>query len=97
MTPEENLLADLNEVSHDLRNWAEVKLDEGCKAQEIIDLFREASRIAFTPPMTRYITIAALIERDRRNRRLARVAATVAAAGLALAVIALPIGWMLTW
>jgi hypothetical protein len=47
--------------------------------------------------MTRYITIAALIERDRRNRRLARVAATVAAAGLALAVIALPIGWMLTW
>jgi hypothetical protein len=50
-----------------------------------------------TPPMTRYITIAALIERDRRNRRLARVAATVAAAGLVLAVIALPIGWMLTW
>ena len=47
--------------------------------------------------MTRYITLAALIERDRRNRRLARVAATVAAAGLALAVIALPIGWMLTW
>ena len=25
--------------------------------------------------MTRYITLAALIERDRRNRRLARVAA----------------------
>jgi hypothetical protein len=47
--------------------------------------------------MTRYITIAALIERDRRNRRLARVAAIVAAAGFALAVIALPIGWMLTW
>jgi hypothetical protein len=47
--------------------------------------------------MTRYITIAALIERDRRNRRVARVAATVAAAGLALAIIALPIGWMLTW
>ena len=47
--------------------------------------------------MTRYITIAALIERDRRNRQLAHVAATVAAAGLALAVIALPIGWMLTW
>jgi hypothetical protein len=47
--------------------------------------------------MTRYITIAVLIERDRRNRQLARVAATVAAAGLALAVIALPIGWMLTW
>jgi hypothetical protein len=47
--------------------------------------------------MPRYITIAALIERDRRNRRLARVAATVAALGLALAVIALPIGWALTW
>ena len=47
--------------------------------------------------MTRYITLAALIERDRRNRQLARVAATVAAAGLALAIIALPIGWMLTW
>ena len=47
--------------------------------------------------MTRYITIAVLIERDRRNRQLARVAATVGAAGLALAVIALPIGWMLTW
>jgi hypothetical protein len=47
--------------------------------------------------MTRYITIAALIERDRRNRQLARVVATVAAAGLVLAIIALPIGWMLTW
>jgi len=47
--------------------------------------------------MTRYTTIAALIERDRRNRQLARVAATVAGAGLALAIIALPIGWMLTW
>lgn len=47
--------------------------------------------------MTRYTTLAALIERDRRNRRLARVAATVAAAGLVLAIIALPIGWMLTW
>ena len=47
--------------------------------------------------MTRYITIAALVERDRRNRRLARVAATVAAAGLVLAILALPIGWMLTW
>lgn len=45
----------------------------------------------------RYITVAALIERDHRNRRLARVAATVAGAGLALAIIALPIGWMLTW
>lgn len=45
----------------------------------------------------RYITVAALIERDRRNRRLARVAATVAAIGLSLAIIALPIGWMLTW
>ena len=47
--------------------------------------------------MTRYITIAALIERDRRNRQLARVAATVAAAGLALAILALPIGWALSW
>jgi hypothetical protein len=47
--------------------------------------------------MPRYITIAALIERDRRNRKLARVAATVAAVGLALAILALPIGWMLTW
>jgi hypothetical protein len=45
----------------------------------------------------RYITLAALIERDRRNRRLACVAATVAAAGLALAILALPIGWMLSW
>lgn len=47
--------------------------------------------------MTRYITLAALIERDRRNRQLARVAATVAGAGLALAILALPIGWMLSW
>jgi hypothetical protein len=47
--------------------------------------------------MTRYITLAALIERDRRNRQFARVAATVAGAGLTLAIIALPIGWMLTW
>ena len=45
----------------------------------------------------RYITIAALVERDRRNRKLARVAATVAGAGLTLAILALPIGWMLTW
>ncbi len=47
--------------------------------------------------MTHYITLAALLERDRRNRRLARVAATVAGAGLALAILALPIGWILTW
>ena len=47
--------------------------------------------------MTRYITIAALIERDRRNRQIARIAATVAGAGLALAILALPIGWLLTW
>ena len=47
--------------------------------------------------MTRYITIAALIERQQRNRQLARIAATVAAASLVLAIIALPIGWMLTW
>ena len=47
--------------------------------------------------MTRYITIAALIERQQRNRQIARVAATVAGAGLALAILALPIGWMLTW
>ena len=45
----------------------------------------------------RFITIAALVERDQRNRKLARVAATVAGAGLALAILALPIGWMLTW
>jgi hypothetical protein len=45
----------------------------------------------------RYITVAALVQRDHRNRRLARVAATVAGAGLALAIIALPIGWALTW
>jgi hypothetical protein len=45
----------------------------------------------------RYITVAAIVERDRRNRRLARVAATVAAIGLGLAIIALPIGWVLTW
>ena len=47
--------------------------------------------------MTRYITIAALVERDRRNRQLARVSAAVAAAGLVLAILALPIGWVLTW
>ena len=47
--------------------------------------------------MTRYITIAALIERDHRNRKLARVVATVAGAGLALAILALPIGWALSW
>jgi hypothetical protein len=42
MTPGQNLLSDMAEVSHDLRNWAEDKLDEGCTAQEIIDLLREA-------------------------------------------------------
>ena len=47
--------------------------------------------------MTRYITIAVLIERQQRNRQIARVAATVAGAGLTLAILALPIGWMLTW
>ena len=47
--------------------------------------------------MTRYITLATLIERDRRNRQIARIAATVAGVGLALTIIALPIGWMLTW
>ena len=41
--------------------------------------------------------VAVIVERNRRSRQLAHVAATVAAAGLALAVIALPIGWMLTW
>ena len=45
----------------------------------------------------RFITIAALVERDHRNRHLARVAATMAGAGLALAILALPIGWALTW
>lgn len=45
----------------------------------------------------RYITVAALIERDRHNRRLARVAVTVAGVGMALAIIAMLIGWMLTW
>ena len=45
----------------------------------------------------RFITIAALVERDRQNRKLTRVVATVAGAGLALAILALPIGWMLTW
>ena len=47
--------------------------------------------------MTRHLTLAALIERQRRARQLARVAATVAAASLVLLTIALPIGWMLTW
>jgi hypothetical protein len=47
--------------------------------------------------MTRYITLAALIERDRRNRKLAHVAATVTGAGLVLAILALPIGWALSW
>lgn len=46
MTPEENLLFDLNEVSRDLRYWAEDKLEDGYTAQEIIDLLREAVRIA---------------------------------------------------
>ena len=47
--------------------------------------------------MTRYLTLAALIERQRRARNLARVSATVAAAALVLLILALPIGWMLTW
>ena len=47
--------------------------------------------------MTNYITVTALIERQQRNRQLARVAATVAGAALVLAIIALPIGWALTW
>ena len=45
----------------------------------------------------RYITLAALQQQAAASRRLARVAATVAGAGLALAILALPIGWMLTW
>ena len=46
MTPRENLLSDLAEVSRDLRDWAEDKLADGSTAQEIIDLLREAARIA---------------------------------------------------
>ena len=45
----------------------------------------------------RYITLAALQQQAAAARRLARVAATVAGAGLTLAILALPIGWMLTW
>lgn len=47
--------------------------------------------------MTRYLTLAALIERQRRARQLARVSAIVALAALVLLTIALPIGWVLTW
>ena len=47
--------------------------------------------------MTRYLTLAALIERQRRARQLARIAVTVAAASLVLLILALPIGWALTW
>ncbi len=47
--------------------------------------------------MTRYITIAALIERDRRNKRIARATASIMSAIGLLLVLALPIGWMLTW
>lgn len=46
MTPEKNLLSDLDEVSHNLRSWAEDELDAGFNAQEIIELLREAVRIA---------------------------------------------------
>ena len=45
----------------------------------------------------RHITLAALQQQAAASRRLARVTATVAGAGLALAILALPIGWMLTW
>ena len=46
MTPREKLLSDLAYVSRDLCDWAEDKLADGSTAQEIIDLLREAARIA---------------------------------------------------
>ena len=45
----------------------------------------------------RYITLAALQQQAAASRRLARVAAIAALAALVLAIIALPIGWLLTW
>ena len=47
--------------------------------------------------MTNYITAATLKQRDQRNRRIATLAANVAAsAGLILAAV-MVVGWMLTW
>lgn len=43
MTPEQQLLSDLGEVSRDLRDWAEDKLHlDNCSAQDVIDILREA-------------------------------------------------------
>lgn len=49
MTPEKNLLSDLGEVSRDLRDWAADKIEDGCTAQEIIDLLRHAAELSGRP------------------------------------------------
>jgi hypothetical protein len=47
--------------------------------------------------MTNYITSAALKQRARRNRRIATLAANVAASAGLLLVAVMVAGWMLTW
>lgn len=47
--------------------------------------------------MTNYTTAAALKQRDQRNRRIATLAANVAASAGLLLVAVMVAGWMLTW
>jgi hypothetical protein len=46
MTAEDRLLSDLREVSRDLQEWAQDRIDDGYKAAGIIQMLREAARIA---------------------------------------------------
>ena len=47
--------------------------------------------------MTNYITSESLKQRARRNRRIAALAANVAASAGLLLVAVMVAGWMLTW
>lgn len=46
MTAEDRLLSDLREVSQDLQEWAQDRIEDGYKAAGIIQMLREAARIA---------------------------------------------------
>ena len=45
MTDEQKLLSDLAEVSADLVEWAQDKIDDGTTAADIKELLREAARL----------------------------------------------------
>jgi len=46
MNANDNLLSDLAEVSHELRDWAADLLNEGASASEIIEMLRRAAELS---------------------------------------------------